>query len=106
MSMTEKNIEKCHLVALFSQIASSAAIDLIAADSSLITVNVLDTGFTDWLARNIQDAESLGWSFIEQREMQTARGEVIFNRYEGTVMFDGQEVIIPILGGEEMSEFC
>ena len=38
--------------------------------------------------------------------MQTARGEVIFNRYEGTVMFDGQEVIIPILGGEEISEFC
>ncbi len=31
-------------------------------------------------------------------------GEVIFNRYEGTVMFDGQEVIIPILGGEEISE--
>ena len=81
-------------------------IDLIAADSSIITVNVLDTGFTDWLARNIQDAESLRWSFIEQREMQTARGEVIFNRYEGTVMFDGQEVIIPILGGEEISEFC
>ncbi len=80
-------------------------IDLIAADSSLITVNaLLDTGFTDWLAINIQDAESLGWSFIEQREMQTARGEVIFNRYEGTVMFDGQEVIIPILGGEEISE--
>lgn len=79
-------------------------IDLIAADSSLITVNVLDTGFTDWLAINIQDAESLGWSFIEQREMQTARGEVIFNRYEGTVMFDSQEVIIPILGCEEISE--
>jgi predicted aspartyl protease len=80
-------------------------IDLIAADSSLITVNaLLDTGFTDWLAINIQDAESLGWSFIEQREMQTARGEVIFNRYEGTIMFDGQEVIIPILGGEEISE--
>ena len=44
-------------------------IDLIAADSSIITVNVLDTGFTDWLAINIQDAESLGWSLIEQREM-------------------------------------
>ncbi len=51
-------------------------IDLIAADSSLITVNaLLDTGFTEELAINIQDAESLGWSFIEQREMQTARGE-------------------------------
>ena len=39
-------------------------IDLIAADSSLITVNaLLDTGFTDWLAMNIQDVESLGWLF-------------------------------------------
>lgn len=80
-------------------------IDLIAADSSLITVNaLLDTGFTEELAINIQDAESLGWSFIEQREMQTARGEVIFNRYQGTVMFDGQEVSIPVLGGEEVTE--
>ena len=26
--------------------------------------------------------------------------------YEGNVMFGGQEVIIPILGGEEISEFC
>ena len=80
-------------------------IDLIAADSSLITVNaLLDTGFTEELAINIQDAESLGWSFIEQREMQTARGDVIFNRYQGTVMFDGQEVSIPVLGGEEITE--
>lgn len=50
-------------------------IDLMAADSSLITVSaLLDTGFTDWLAINIQDAESLGWLFVEKREMRTARG--------------------------------
>ena len=72
MSMTEKNIEKCHLVALFSQIASSAAIDLIAADSSLITVNaLLDTG-TDWLAMDIQDIDSLGWSYVREQDMRTA----------------------------------
>lgn len=80
-------------------------IDLIAADSSLIRVNaLLDTGFTDWLAMNIQDIESLGWSFVEQREMRTAQGEVIFNRYEGTVILDSQEFAIPVVGGEEITE--
>jgi predicted aspartyl protease len=36
-------------------------IELKATDSSIVTVNaLLDTGFTDWLAMNIQDIESLG----------------------------------------------
>ncbi|GGA23691.1 hypothetical protein [Okeania sp. KiyG1] len=36
-------------------------IELITADGSIITVDVLlDTGFTDWLAIDIQDVESLG----------------------------------------------
>ncbi len=48
-------------------------IDLIAADSSIITVDaLLDTGFTDWLAMALQDVEGLGWSFIEQDKRQTA----------------------------------
>lgn len=80
-------------------------IDLIAADSSLIPVNaLLDTGFTDWLAMNIQDVESLGWSFIDKQDMRTARGELQFNLYQGTVMFDGQEMTIPVVGGEEITE--
>lgn len=80
-------------------------IDLIAADSSLITVNaLLDTGFTDWLAMNIQDVESLGWSFIDKQDMRTARGELQFNLYQGTVMFDDQEMTIPVVGGEEITE--
>lgn len=33
-------------------------IELIAADGSVVTVNaLLDTGFTDWLAMDTQDAE-------------------------------------------------
>ena len=32
---------------------------------------------------------------IKQREMRTARGEVIFNHYEGTVILDSQEFAIP-----------
>lgn len=35
-----------------------------------MTVNaLLDTGFTDWLAMDIQDILSLGWSYIKEREM-------------------------------------
>jgi len=53
---------------------------------------------------NIQDIESLGWSFIEQDRRQTARGEAEFNLYEGAVFFDVQEVIIPVVGGEEITD--
>ncbi len=80
-------------------------IELIAADGSSITVNaLLDTGFTDWLAMDVQDIESLEWSFIESEKRVTARGEAKFSIYEGTVDFDGVEVTIPVLGGEEITE--
>jgi predicted aspartyl protease len=80
-------------------------IDLIAADGSIVTVDaLLDTGFTDWLAMNIQDIESLGWSFIEPDRRQTARGEAEFNLYQGVVVFDSQEVIIAVVGGEEITD--
>lgn len=80
-------------------------IDLIAADESVITVDaLLDTGFTDWLAMNVQDVESLGWSFIREQDKQTARGVSKFNLYQGTVIFDNREITIPVLGGEEITE--
>jgi predicted aspartyl protease len=80
-------------------------IDLIAVDGSVITVNaLLDTGFTDWLAMNAQDAEDLGWSILGKREMLTARGDAQFNLYEGTVVWDGQELIIPVVGGQQVTE--
>jgi predicted aspartyl protease len=80
-------------------------IDLIAADGATLTVDaLLDTGFTDWLAMDVQDVESLGWSFVREQDRQTARGEATFNLYEGTVSFDGQELTVPVLGGEEISE--
>ena len=76
-------------------------IDLIGADGLVITVEaLLDTGFTDWLAMNVQDMESLGWSFIREQDRQTASGESKFDLYEGTVSFDNQELTIPVLGGE------
>ncbi len=80
-------------------------IDLIAADGSVITLNaLLDTGFTDWLAMDSQDVDSLEWLLIDQKEMQIARGDTTLNLYEGTVIFDGVEVTIPVLGGEEITE--
>ncbi len=80
-------------------------IELIAGDGSGVTVNaLLDTGFTEWLAMDIQDVESLGWTFIREQDMQTARGEIKFNLYARSVVFNGQEVTIPVLGGEEITE--
>ena len=80
-------------------------IDLIAVDGSVITVNaLLDTGFTDWLAMDNQDIDSLGWLLVDKKEMQTPRGETTLNLYQGAVSFDGQELIIPVLGGEEITE--
>ena len=80
-------------------------IELIAADGSVVAVDaLLDTGFTEWLAMDTQDIVSLGWLYVDRQEMQTARGDVIFNRYRGTVSFDGQELTIPVLAGEEISE--
>ncbi|MBR8828297.1 MAG: aspartyl protease [Gomphosphaeria aponina SAG 52.96 = DSM 107014] len=80
-------------------------LDLVTVDGEILSVNgLLDTGFTDWLAMNIQDIESLDWQYIKKRQMKTARGESRFNLYQGTVIFDGQELTIPVLGGEEITE--
>ena len=80
-------------------------INFIAADGSVIPVDaLLDTGFTDWLAINIQDVDSLEWKFIEKEKRRTARGEATFNVYQATVIFDSQEVTIPVLGGEEITD--
>lgn len=75
-------------------------VDLIATDGERFPIDVLlDTGFTTgWLALDTQDAESLGWSIIDRnRAMQMARGEEYFDIYEGKVVLDGQEYIIPVL---------
>ncbi|BAZ32310.1 hypothetical protein NIES4074_48120 [Cylindrospermum sp. NIES-4074] len=81
-------------------------IGLITADGDIIPVQaLLDTGFTGWLAIDNQDALSLGWLRENQKEdMQTARGEARFNLYQGTVFLDGEEFIIPVLGGDELQD--
>ena len=82
-------------------------INLISADKDVIPVNtLLDTGFTGWLVIDNQDALTLGWTLKinEQRDMLTARGEARFNLYEGTVLLDGEEFIIEVLGGDELQD--
>lgn len=79
---------------------------LIASDGLIITVDaLLDTGFTDWLAINNQDAESLGWQLVDNQESRlTAQGETQFNVYAGTVSLDGQEFNLPVLAGDAIAE--
>lgn len=75
-------------------------IDLIASDEEKFPIDVLlDTGFTTgFLVLDSQDAESLGWSIIESnRTMQMARGEELFDIYEGRVVLNQQEYIIPVV---------
>ncbi|GFE71801.1 aspartyl protease [Chroococcus sp. FPU101] len=80
-------------------------IDLITNEGNLITVSgLLDTGFTDWMAMNSQDALGLGWMLTQRREMATALGESEFLVYEGRVVFDNQESTIPVVVGEGITE--
>jgi clan AA aspartic protease len=65
---------------------------------------MLDTGFTEFLAINEQDVESLGWSFLSQDRLRTGQGEATFDIYLGKVVIDGQEFEIPVFAGEEIQE--
>ena len=66
-------------------------IELIALDGLELPVDALfDTGFSAWLAINNQDLDALGWTYIKQQPMFTARGEAEFEIYLGKVIFSGQ----------------
>ena len=82
-------------------------LELIAANGEYLDIEVLlDTGFTrGWLAINSQDLEALQWSIIAPRiEMSTAGGKGVFALYEGKVIIDEQELIIPVHVGDKISE--
>ena len=75
-------------------------IGIVTVDGGVLLADaLLDTGFTTgWLAMDIQDIESLGWLLLEPAKvMQTARGEELFDLYEGKVLIDGKEFIIPVI---------
>lgn len=82
-------------------------IDLIAADEERYIIEVLlDTGFTTgYLALDAQDVQSLGWSMIEgERAMQMAQGEEFFDVYEGRIVLNEREYIIPVIAGAGIPE--
>lgn len=82
-------------------------IELIASNGERFPVEVLlDTGFTTgFLAINSQDLDGLDWSLIVREiEMQTARGDALFDIYEGRVSVDGQEFTVPVHVGGELPE--
>ncbi|BBD66653.1 hypothetical protein NIES4072_60730 [Nostoc commune NIES-4072] len=82
-------------------------IELVAANDEKFSVEALfDTGFTNgWLAINTQDLEVLEWSLMSaQIEMQTARGEAQFDIYEGKLIIDGTEFVIPVHVGNDIPD--
>jgi clan AA aspartic protease len=82
-------------------------IELIANNSDRFSIEaLLDTGFTNgWLAINSQDLESLEWSLIAPRiEMGTAGGEEFFAIYQGKIVIDDKEIVIPVYAGDRISE--
>lgn len=82
-------------------------IELIANKVERFPVEaLLDTGFTTgFLAINFQDLEALGWSLIRSKiELRTARGDEFFDIYQGKVILDGQEFIIPVHVGDALPE--
>ncbi len=72
-------------------------IHLIAADGLELPVDAtLDTGFSGWLTIDKKDLDALGWVYLDQQIMRTARPDVRFKVYFGKVKFDGQELEIPV----------
>lgn len=55
------------------------------------------------------DIEALGWPILTAEvEMQTARGTEYFDIYEGRVIVDSREFIVPVHVGSDLAEilFC
>ncbi|NET57244.1 MAG: aspartyl protease [Symploca sp. SIO2E6] len=81
------------------------SIELITSEGLELEVDaLLDTGFSDWLAIDEQDLDGLGWQYIGNRRMLTARGDTEFDIYEGKVLIDEQEFDIPIHVGVGIPE--
>lgn len=80
-------------------------VDLIADNGLELPVDaLLDTGFSGWLAMDIQDLEGLDWTYIRPQKMATARGEFYFDLYAGKIRIDNQEFDIPVHIGDGVPE--
>lgn len=50
-------------------------LELLTNNDLEISIEVwFDTGFSGWLAMNSQDIEELGWTYLQEQLMQTAKG--------------------------------
>lgn len=80
-------------------------VELIASNDLELPVDaLLDTGFSGWLAMDIQDLEGLDWAYVKQEQMRTAKGEFSFDIYAGKIRIDGQEFDIPVHVGDGVPE--
>ncbi len=81
-------------------------IELITDDGVEFPVEaMLDTGFSGWLAIDIQDIEGLDWFYIRKEAMQMAqRGDTEFDLYLGKVRLDEGEFDIPVHVGDGIPE--
>jgi predicted aspartyl protease len=80
-------------------------IELIADNGLELPVDaLLDTGFSGWLAMDIQDLEGLDWTYVEKETMRTAKGEFDFDLYAGKLHIEGQEFDIPVHVGAGVPE--
>lgn len=80
-------------------------INLIDRDGLSLSVEaMLDTGFTEFVAMNKQDVESLDWLFLRQNSLITAQGEALFDIYLGKVAIAQREFEIPIFAGDEIRD--
>ncbi len=72
-------------------------IEIIAAEGLEFEIDaILDTGFSEWLAIDKQDVDELGWLYVTNQSMQTARSFDKFDIYLGKVRIDKQEFDIPV----------
>jgi predicted aspartyl protease len=80
-------------------------ISLIADNGLELPVDaLLDTGFSGWLAMDIQDLEGLDWTYIRRQKMTTAKGEFYFDIHAGKIRIDNQEFDIPVHVGAGVPE--
>lgn len=80
-------------------------IELVTNDGLILPVDALfDSGFTGFIAMNKQDLDSLDWDYLGKEPLQTAKGEIDFQKYSGKVILDNQDYDIPIYTGDELTE--
>lgn len=82
-------------------------IDLIAGNGEVLPVEVmLDTGFTaGYLAIDEQDIDALEWQKLQSDiRIKIAQGVGQFDIYEGRVIVDNQEFVVPVHVGKDLPE--